>query len=207
MLITVLFTCGVMLMACSDNSQNTKSDQNNQGNTVDNKQQNDNDEQKGENDNDISSNDQENERSNKWGDDELGLGIGDTGTLHNNFSKSEITLDSVEVVNDDGYEKAYYGQYIVVHLTVKNIGEEAVDPLSILDVTHLALDDDLGGDSWDEYGELSEGWPEKIGVGEEASGPLVFDAEDADEYELQIDFNLASISNKVSFIFDDGDID
>lgn len=143
----------------------------------------------------------------KWGDDELDLSMGDTATKHNNFSKLEITLDSAEMVDDADYEDSYYGQYVVVHLTIKNIGDEPVVPEEGLGSTDLAVDGASGGEMWDFYDDLSEDMSEEVEVDEEVSVPLVFDVKDTEEYELQMGFNLESVSNKVSYKFNKDEMD
>src|SRR5699024_185970 len=87
----------------------------------------------------------------EWGEDELGLGIGDTATLSTNFAMAEITLDSVEQVED---EDSYFGQYTVLHMTVNNIGDEQAEFEYIFEATELS--DDVvdacvdGGSIWDD---------------------------------------------------------
>lgn len=190
-------------------SNNENDNQSGSGNNDDEANNGDNNTDEGENDNNVEDNDEkvDESASGDWGDDELELSIGDTGTLHNNFSKTEITLDSVEVIEDED-DETYFGQFTVLNMTVKNIGDEPVPHEDIFEATELAAEDlDVGGEVWEIFDGVSGDWPDEIDVDEEASGRLVFDVEEADEYELQIDFGLGSVSNKVSFQFDEDEID
>lgn len=192
-------------------SNNENDNQSDSVNNDDEANNGDNNTDEGENDNNVEDNDEDEKvdesASGDWGDDELELSIGDTGTLHNNFSKTEITLDSVEVIEDED-DETYFGQFTVLNMTVKNIGDEPVPHEDIFEATELAAEDlDVGGEVWEIFDGVSGDWPDEIDVDEEASGRLVFDVEEADEYELQIDFGLGSVSNKVSFQFDEDEID
>lgn len=150
-----------------------------------------------ENNKDRQESEEENGAS-KWGKDELNLAIGDTGTVHNNFSKTEITLDSIEIIRSDQYEEPYREQYVVTHMTVNNIGDQPVAPEDVFGSTDLAKETQAGGNMWGDV----EGWPDEIGVGEKASGPLVFDVEKSKRYTLEMNYHLSSLSNKTSFVFD-----
>src|SRR5699024_8933741 len=115
----------------------------------------------------------------EWGEDELGLGIGDTATLSTNFAITEITLDSVEQVED------------IVEAT--GVSDDVVD------------DGVEGGSMWEDV--TLEESPGEVGVGEEVSGTLFYDVEEDDKYELFINAGLSSTSNKVSFKFDNDEIE
>jgi len=154
-----------------------------------------------ENDEDIQQGKEKDEAS-KWGEDELNLAIGETATAHNNFSKTEVTLDSVEIVNSDEYEEPYREQYVITYMTVKNIGEEPVSPEDVFGATDLVKEDTASGNMWGDVEGLSEGWPDEISIGEEASGPLVFDMEKSKGYTLEMNHHFSSLSNKISFVFD-----
>src|SRR5699024_9495460 len=136
----------------------------------------------------------------EWGEDELGLGIGDTATLSTNFAITEITLDSVEQVED---EDSYFGQYTVLHMTVNNIGDEPAEFEDIFEATELTddvVDDGVeGGSMWEDVA-LDECGGD-VGVGEEVYGTLFYYVEEDDKYELFVNARLSSTSNKVSFKF------
>ncbi|QGS68920.1 hypothetical protein CV093_12325 [Oceanobacillus sp. 143] len=65
-------------------------------------------------------------------DDQLGLGIGDTATIKNNFSEHEITLNSVEIKEQAGESTSELGNFVIVDLTVLNTGDEAITADSVL---------------------------------------------------------------------------
>lgn len=141
-----------------------------------------------------------------WGEDELDLSIGDTATLSTNFAMTEITLDSVEKVKSDDADD---GEYTVLHMTVKNIGDEAAEFEDIFEATELSddIDDDgvEGGYIWED--ETIDKSPGEVGVGKEVSGELIYDIEDVESYKLFINFGLSSTSNKVSYQFDKDEIE
>lgn len=141
-----------------------------------------------------------------WGEDELDLSIGDTATLSTNFAMTEITLDSVEKVKSDDADD---GEYTVLHMTVKNIGDEAAEFEDIFETTELSddiADDGVeGGYIWED--ETIDKSPGEVGVGEEVSGALIYDIEDVESYKLFINFGLSSTSNKVSYQFDKDEIE
>src|SRR5699024_7290246 len=62
-----------------------------------------------------------------------------------------------------------------------------------------------GGCMWEDVMlEVSRG---EVGVGEEVSGTLFYDVEEDDKYELFVNAGLSSTSNKVSFKFDNDEIE
>src|SRR5699024_11313783 len=117
-------------------SKNENGNQSGSVNNNDEANNGDNNTDEDENDNNVEDNDEkvDESASGDWGDDELELSIGDTGTLHNNFSKTEITLDSVEVIEDED-DETYFGQFTVLNMTVKNIGDEPVPHEDIFEAT------------------------------------------------------------------------
>ena len=145
---------------------------------------------------------EESDSDSEWGPDEMGLKMGETGTLHSNFSKTEITLDSAEMESDD---EADEGQYLIVNMTVKNIGEEAVDPSDLFEDAVL-LPENIGTQDMAKYDDFVEAWPDEIEVDEEASGPIFYDVADDDAYEVAMNRFFDTQSNKISFKFDQSEI-
>src|SRR5699024_11715107 len=105
----------------------------------------------------------------------------DTATLSTNFAMTEITLDSVEQVED---EDSYFRQYSVLHMTVKNIGDEPAEFEDIFEATELSddvVDDGVeGGSMWEDV--TLEESPGEVGVGEEVSGTLFYGGGVGDKY-------------------------
>ncbi|MFD2630919.1 DUF4352 domain-containing protein [Oceanobacillus kapialis] len=134
-------------------------------------------------------------------EDQLELGIGDTGKIVNNFSTHEITLNSVEITEEAGGEPTQEGNYVIVNLTIKNLGDDVLNPEDALSSTELATEPGAGGLPWFYIDGVAEEWPAEIAPGESVNGVLLFDIEQSDEYALQTAFDLDSLSNQVSFVF------
>lgn len=211
-MIAILFAGSFILVACSNNNENNTNDTANNTNENNNQanESNNTEEAKTSDTNGNKNSNQENESevgNDKWGDDEMDLGMGDTGTLNSNVGKGDITLDSVEMVDDEDYEESFNGQYVLVHLTVNNNSDETMVVEDFLGSTELRVGDKAGGEMWDYYDDLSDDMPEEIDKGDESSFPLVFDAKDTEEYELKSGYHLENVSNKLNFSFTKDEVD
>src|SRR5699024_6219744 len=191
-LVAVIFATSFVMIACSDDN-NAANDEN----SIDYNWNNSDEQEENLQNNSTESQNQDEPQTvdkgashGEWGEDELGLGIGDTATLSTNFAITEITIDSVEQVED---EDSYFGQYTVLHMTVNNIGDEPAEFEDIFEATELSddvVDDGVeGGSMWED--DTLEESPGEVGVGEEVSGTLFYDAEEDDKYEL---FIIAGLS-------------
>src|SRR5699024_4685416 len=192
--ILILFVSSFMLVACSND--NSKQNSEEEAEKTDVKKE---DNEKENEEQDESKKVDKGAAHGDWGEDELGLGIGETATLSSNFVMAEITLDSVEQVEDD---EAFYGYYTILHMTVNNIGDEPAEFEDIFESTELSdsVTEDLdGGELWEDV-EL-EGNSSEVGIGEEVSGSLIYDVEKEDIYEVYMNFGLESTSNKITFEF------
>jgi hypothetical protein len=134
-------------------------------------------------------------------ENQLGLGIGDTATVKNNYSEHEITLNSVEIKEQAGETTSELGNFVIVDLTVLNTGEEAVTADSVFSSTNLASVDNSSGFPWYYLEGVAEEWPSEIEPGESQTGVLLFDVEVSDQYILNIAEFLDGLSNQVSFEF------
>jgi len=208
-LLAIVFAMSFVLIACSDdnnaaNDESSNDENSNESNELEENLQENNTESQNQ---DEPQTVDKGASHGEWGEDELGLGVGDTATLSTNFAITEITLDSVEQVED---EDAFFGQYTVLHMTVNNIGDEPAEFEDIFEAAELSddvVDDGVeGGSMWEDV--TLEESPGEVGVGEEVSGALFYDVEDdVDKYELFINAGFSSTSNKVSFKFDNDEIE
>ncbi|OZU89884.1 hypothetical protein CIL03_01725 [Virgibacillus indicus] len=206
-LFIVMLLAGI-LAACSDDQDNTDEENNQEEQTEE--ETNTDEEQESESDEGNAS-DSEEDSSEESGDtgsapdekaeDQLKLSIGDTGTITNNFSKHEITLNSVEIKEEAGGEPSQQGNYVIVDLTVKNLGEDALSADDALGSTELATEHGDSGMPWFFIEGVAEEWPGQIESGESQSGVLLFDIQKSDSYALQTAVDLDSLSNQISFIF------
>jgi len=198
--IVILFVSSFMLIACSnDTTSNQNSEEEIEKTDVEKEEK-----EKENEDQDESEKVDKGAAHGDWGEDELGLGIGETATLSSNFVMAEITLDSVEQVEDDD---AFYGYYTILHMTVNNIGDEPAEFEDIFESTELSdsITEDLnGGELWEDV-EL-EGNSSEVGIGEKVSGSLIYDVEKEDKYEVYMNFGLESTSNKITFEFQDDEV-
>ena len=203
-LLAILFSLSMMLVACSDDDENDG--ENSEAANEETQEDNDENQEEDEEESDDLHEVDKGASDGDWGEDQLGLGIGDTATKSSNMVMAEITLDSVEKEEDD---EAYYGHYTILHMTVKNIGDEAAEFEDIFDTTELSdggIDESAeGGEIWEP--ETIDELPGEVAPGEEVSGALIFDVDEADDYMVYMDFGLESVSNKTTFEFDDEEIE
>src|SRR5699024_3113450 len=141
--------------------------------------------------------------------DDLDLSLGDTGTIVMDEYKVDMTLESVEKVDDADYDEADNGHYIKAEVSYENTGEETVPGANeLFNSTELAVDGEDEGTVWQKFDDISDGWNGETEKGEEDHGPLVFDVPDSGEYELQVNFYLpSSLANKISFKFNEDELD
>src|SRR5699024_3429297 len=177
-LVAIIFAMSFVLIACSGDNNATNDESSNDNNSNKSDEQ----EEHLQENNTESQNQDEPQTVDKgashgeWGEDELGLGIGDTATLSTNLAITETTLDADEPA-------------------------EFEDIFEATELTDDVVDDGVeGGSMWEDV--TLEESPGEVGVGEEVSGTLFYDVEEDDKYELFVNAGLSSTSNKVSFKFD-----
>lgn len=146
--------------------------------------------------------------------DELGLSIGESGLVGSMLGKTIITLESVELVDEFYLEYSdSYTTLFVMHLTIRNVGDEAFSPEEVLNSGLLfGSDYEEGGHSkWMYYDEISEKWQDKLEPNEKTSGVIVFNFSKEDEYQLVFGDKRSSAkyvdsSNIISFTFKHSEI-
>lgn len=147
--------------------------------------------------------------------DELGLSIGESGLVGSMLGKAIITLESVELVDEFHLEYSdSYTTLFIMHLTIRNVGDEAFSPEEVLSSGLLfGPDYDEGGHSkWMYYDEVSKKWQDKLNPNEKTSGVIVFNFSKKDEYQLVFGDKRSSAkyvdsSNKISFTFKHSEIE
>src|SRR5699024_1753861 len=105
-LVAIIFAMSFVLIACSDdnNAANDESSNDKNSNKLDEQEENLQENNMDDQNQDEPQTVDKGASHGEWGEDELGLGIGDTATLSTNFAMAEITLDSVEQVEDRSEE-------------------------------------------------------------------------------------------------------
>jgi|SRR5690625_1497105 len=117
-------------------------------------------------------------------EDQLGLGIGDTGKLESTIGTYEVTLNDVEIIGKEFEgEVTELDTYISLDITVKNTSNE---PLEIEDMIYsFEITEDLemsGYSDLSEYFDLEDKLVGTLGPGEEASGTFFSDTYEGDIY-------------------------
>jgi len=144
--------------------------------------------------------------------DEVDLSIGESGLVESGLGKAIITLESVELV--DEFHLEYFDSYttlFVMHLTIRNVGDETFSPEEVLNSGLLFGPEDDGNRKWMYYDEVSEKWQDRLNPNEKTSGVIVFDFSEEDEYQLVFGDKRSSAkyvdsSNKISFTFKHSEI-
>lgn len=135
------------------------------------------------------------------------LRLGDTGTLKDTIGEYEVTPTAFEITKSvDGdvpsHADTHDDDFIIVDITIKNIGDSALEGP---DITRsgvvLADDNDLKSDNrWDyEWGDQITS---EIQPGEEVDGQLVFERPPSEYYELIFGYGLSSVSSQATWYFE-----
>ncbi|NAP01777.1 DUF4352 domain-containing protein, partial [Halomonas sp. MG34] len=134
-------------------------------------------------------------------EDQLGLKIGDTATVENNFTEFEVTLDAIEVAEEAGETPSEQGNYVILDLTVKNLSNEPLTGVDAFSSTSLETKENSSGFTWFYIDGVVEAWNSEIAPGEAQSGSLLFDVAKSDEYIMTMAKHLEGLSNYVTFNF------
>ena len=144
-------------------------------------------------------------------DDQLDLGIGDTGTVETLGGIFEFTVNDVEIMEDVNGELSDLDFFLFVNFTVKNVGEEEVDARDAINI--LEATDFLEGTGFSDNAEYYEGLDSIEGLlttGDEVTGDALYNAHDADEYYLRVTEGLVgsgAAKNQIRFTFQKSEIE
>ncbi|KMK74524.1 hypothetical protein AB990_20210 [Alkalihalobacillus pseudalcaliphilus] len=119
--------------------------------------------------------------------DQLDLGIGDTAQISSNQGAYEITIHSVKHEEEIEGNSSMFDSFIVVDLTVKNIGEatiDAYDPVNILDQTYSL--DSSGSNDFSTDFESIDSISGELQPGEEVTGQAVFHIDTSEEQFIRV---------------------
>ncbi|KYG29520.1 DUF4352 domain-containing protein [Alkalihalobacillus trypoxylicola] len=153
---------------------------------------------------DTMNDDSEQEASGEAGEDQMDLVVGDTAIMHSNISSFEFTLNSVEMVEElDGEEPELDG-YIIASITIKNIGDEAIDAQEtsrVFEYTDFLEGSGMSDQS--QYTEQYEGVEGEIAPGDEMTGTAVYHGYIDEENYLRVKPGLAGtgLINDAIFTF------
>lgn len=143
-------------------------------------------------------------------DDQLDLGIGDTGTFDTTLGTYEVTLVSAKLEDNIDGASSELDRFILLDLTVKNTSDEEQ---KVEDLLHsLEVTDYLDGSGFSDASEHFDSIEKMSGViapGEEMSGQFVTFVYDADEYYFRKDPGnvAAGSSNQVIWLIKASEIE
>lgn len=129
------------------------------------------------------------------------LSLGDTGVMETTLGDYEVTPTAFrfedEMTEDDPLQHPLSDTFIIMDVTIVNIGDEAMDAEEV--ISSAILEDLEGGgrSAYDDFVSI-DSFEGEIAAGETVEGQLVFDLGHEDEYELS--FGAAytdSLSNEV----------
>jgi len=206
----IIFVTSIILGACSgsNNDETASNNANNNQEEEVNASSQDNSKQTDNNENSDEKPRSERIGEDEWKEDETGVGIGDTAINDSNLGEAELTLDSVELVDEDELEEdTDVTQIVAANITIKNVGENAFSPADVLYDGELYEKGEKFGTEWDYYDGVSEEWEDELQPDKETSGVIVFDNWDSDAYELVFGDKTEGLGNRVSFEFEKGETD
>ncbi|MCG3420740.1 DUF4352 domain-containing protein [Oceanobacillus jordanicus] len=134
-------------------------------------------------------------------EDQLGLKIGDTATVENNFTEFEMTLDGVELTEEAGETPSEQGNYVIVDLTITNSSDEPLTGGDAFSSTRLETKENKSGFTWFYIDGVVEAWDSEIAPNDTQSGKLLYDVEKSEEYTLTLGKNLEGLTNQVTYTF------
>ncbi|THG88883.1 hypothetical protein AJ85_20725, partial [Alkalihalobacillus alcalophilus ATCC 27647 = CGMCC 1.3604] len=114
--------------------------------------------------------------------DQLNLGIGDTAQFSSNQGAYEITIDSIRKEKTIDGESPMFDYFIIVDLTVKNIGDSVIDvtnPVGILEQTIYL--DVSGSNDMSQNFESIDALTGELQPGEQLSGEALFSVREGEE--------------------------
>ncbi|MGP4064994.1 DUF4352 domain-containing protein [Oceanobacillus sp. M65] len=205
--IILVLALGFLLVACNDEGEQQDANSNNEE-SLDNEDksegtnENETDSEQQEEDNGDSTNAEDNSNEEEISaEDQLGLEIGDTAVIENNFTEFEMTLDAVELTQEAGETPSEQGNYVIVDLTVTNLSDEPLTGGDAFSSTRLETKENTSGFTWFYIEGVVEAWDSEIAPGDTQSGKLLYDVEQSEEYTLTIGKNLEGLTNQVTYTF------
>jgi hypothetical protein len=188
--LTIVILLAIMLGACNseeetsdetnEESNSTVNDENNEGDTTSGTEESEGDDE-GSSDEEDSSNGKSFQPSSE---DQLDLGVGDTGSFDTTLGTYDITLNSAEIIEEelDG-EASQLDNLMLLDITIKNTSESSQmveDLIEDLEITHNL--EGTGSSNAAEYFSSVEELSGEIASGEEVNGQFITDISEEEEY-------------------------
>ncbi|MBM0066645.1 DUF4352 domain-containing protein [Alkalicoccobacillus gibsonii] len=144
-------------------------------------------------------------------EDQLDLSVGDTGTVETLLGTSEFKVNGVKRLDEVDGELSDLDYFLLVSLTVKNIGEDDIDARETVGI--LEATDFLEGTGFSDeapYSESIEAIEGTLAPEEEITGDILFVAHEADEYFIRVREGLigsGAAKNQILYTFQASEIE
>ncbi|MBM7839902.1 hypothetical protein JOC54_003182 [Alkalihalobacillus xiaoxiensis] len=198
-LMATMMGLSVMLAACSDSD----SAEENQTDPVPEEES---------MDQDVGEDESETNDGSSEGEDQMDLGLGDTAVMHSNISSFEFTLNSVDMVEEVDGELSDLDAYVVASITIKNIGDEAIDAKENAGLFEYTAN--LEGSGFGDQAEYYEDYQAdaiegELAPGEEVTGTAVYTSYNDDEQYIRVKPGTAGtgLINDAVFTFSLSDLE
>jgi uncharacterized lipoprotein YehR (DUF1307 family) len=126
------------------------------------------------------------------------LKLGETGRMMDTLGEHDITVHSVEIIEEYEGNKPYSADtnFIAFDVTIKNLGDKALEAFWITRSRLFKMDNGVSVE--EKYTEF----PEEIQPGETVSGKIIFDISMSNSYELVFGYGLSSVATELRWGFD-----
>ncbi|WP_117168158.1 DUF4352 domain-containing protein [Paraliobacillus sediminis] len=129
------------------------------------------------------------------------LSLGETGIIKDSIGTYEITPTSFELLEATEEAEPSNGVFVLINLTIKNIGDESVDSSGLVNDSAALIDSDDIAEFNEDYYKFVDAFDGEVESGEEISGQLLFDQAKTDNYSLMFGYGLETVSNQIKWGF------
>lgn len=188
-IILVMFTMFTLLVACNEDNSNKEKD------SGDNTANNDMEEVEQDNDSDVTDDTEGSDDTDSSTDvfevdteDQLDLGVGDTGVFDTTLGTYEITLLSAKLEEDINDEPSELDGYIILEYKIKNTSQETQNVEDL--IQSLEVTDSLEGSGFGDGTEYFDGFEKLSGElepNEEIEGTFLTHVYNSEEYYFRKD--------------------
>ncbi|MEN0642150.1 hypothetical protein MKY91_03090 [Alkalicoccobacillus gibsonii] len=124
-------------------------------------------------------------------EDQLDLRIGDTGQIETSLNMFELTVNSVDMMDDINGETPEREKLILTDVTLKNLSDTMMDISEALDVMEITVNlEGSGSPDFAKYYDSVETLEGQLESEEEIKGQLVFEENVRDEYFIRVSEGL-----------------
>lgn len=205
---SILFACNSDSESNNENTQESNAEDSTEVNETETDEQSDDEDE----DSDITSEADDNTENDPEGvlgdgefEDQLELGIGETGNVETLIGRYSVTVNDVEILEDVEGEMSELDYYIKVNYTLENIGDDEIDSREAIDTMESVHELDRSGFRDNApYMEGIEGIEGSLSPGDSVTGDAVYDAYESEENYLRITEGLVgsgAAKNQILFTF------